>query len=180
MKNLSRYPSSKTWKMYARSKHSPKKFSGTKTKDVGNVGMGNSVKHKEIKPAEPSSVIEDKELTLPTLKMVDSEKYLQCYRTSELKLANSNFHIRIFYETQIISFSVLSRLREEGIGMEDLDKLQMELEMMLSNVVLRQRIIHAEIAQISVAEETKSKKTASLSLAKLVSKLQTTLKTLTV
>lgn len=53
--------------------------------------------------------------------------------------------------------------------MEDLDKLQMELEMMLSSCVLRQKTLHSEIAQILVAEETKSKKTASLSLAKLVS-----------
>lgn len=52
--------------------------------------------------------------------------------------------------------------------MEDLDRLQMELEMLLSNVVLRQKTLHSEIALITSAEETKPKKTASLSVAKNV------------
>ena len=64
--------------------------------------------------------------------------------------------------------SVLSRSKEEGVGIEDLDKLQTELELMLSNVVLRQRTLHTEISHISAAEETKLKKTASLSIAKIV------------
>lgn len=53
--------------------------------------------------------------------------------------------------------------------MDDLDKLQMELEMMLSNVVLRQRTLHAEIGQISMAEEMKSKRSAGMSVLRLVS-----------
>lgn len=62
----------------------------------------------------------------------------------------------------------MQRSPDDGVGMEDLDKLQMELEMLLSNVVLRQRTLHSEIALITSAEENKPKKTASLSLAKNV------------
>lgn len=69
----------------------------------------------------------------------------------------------------IYIIAVLSRSKEEGIGMEDLDKLQMELEMLLSHVVLRQRTLHSEISQISV-EETKAKRT-SLAVAKSVSEV---------
>lgn len=53
--------------------------------------------------------------------------------------------------------------------MEDLDRLQGELEMLLSNVALRQRTLHSEIALIASAEENKTKKTASISIVKSVS-----------
>lgn len=130
--------------MYGRSKHSPKKHHNSNKLKDGSGSSSSSTKQKDLKPAIEPPPSEDKEIPLPVLKMVDVEKHLQSYS------------------------SILQRSPDEGVGMEDLDKLQMELEMLLSNVVLRQRTLHSEIALITSAEENKPKKTASLSLAKSV------------
>lgn len=151
--------------MYSRSKHSPKKYGFAKSKD--SASTSNSGKLKDNRYSEIAPVIEDTEITLPVLKMVDSEKFLQCYRSG--KYYNVVL-LSMFIGSSISSHIILVLLRpkEECVGIEDLDKLQTELELMLSNVVLRQRILHTEITHISAAEETKSKRTASLSIAKIV------------
>lgn len=53
---------------------------------------------------------------------------------------------------------VLNRTKEEGVGMEDLDKLQLELETLLSAVAVRIRELNSEITTLSTAEERKDKK----------------------
>ncbi|KAL0118306.1 hypothetical protein PUN28_009152 [Cardiocondyla obscurior] len=63
--------------------------------------------------------------------------------------------------------SILKRSAEEGVGMEDLDILQLELETLLSAVVVRHRTLQDEIASLSSAEERRdrrSKSNKSLSL----------------
>lgn len=68
----------------------------------------------------------------------------------------------------LVYFLVLRRPKEEGVGVEDLDRLQIELEMLLSNVVLRQRTLHSEIEQMSTVEETRFKRT-NVSVSRTVS-----------
>lgn len=76
--------------------------------------------------------------------------------------------ILLFYDNE--HFLVLRRSKEEGVGIEDLDRLQVELEMVLSNVVLRQRTLHLELEHMSAAEETKFKRAGnSLSVSRTVS-----------
>lgn len=41
------------------------------------------IKQKDTKPADLNQYLDDKELTLPSLKMVDSEKYLQTFSASQ-------------------------------------------------------------------------------------------------
>lgn len=69
--------------MYPRSKHSPKKYALAKSKDSGNASTSNSGKLKDNRYSDIAPVIEDTEITLPVLKMVDSEKFLQCYRSGK-------------------------------------------------------------------------------------------------
>ncbi|XP_077264420.1 transcriptional adaptor 3 [Temnothorax americanus] len=57
--------------------------------------------------------------------------------------------------------SILKRTAEEGIGMEDLDTLQLELETLLSAVVVRHRTLHDEIASLFSAEERRDRRSKS-------------------
>lgn len=57
--------------------------------------------------------------------------------------------------------SILQRNAEEGVGMEDLDTLQLELEMLLSSVVVRHRMLQEEITNLSSAEERRDKRSKS-------------------
>jgi transcriptional adapter 3 len=49
--------------------------------------------------------------------------------------------------------NILKRTTEEGVGMEDLDTLQLELETLLSTVVVRHRTLQDEIISLSSVEE---------------------------
>jgi len=63
--------------------------------------------------------------------------------------------------------SILKRTAEEGVVMDDLDTLQLELETLLSAVVVRHRTLQDEIASLFSVEERKdrrSKSSKSLSL----------------
>ncbi|KAG5332278.1 TAD3B protein, partial [Acromyrmex heyeri] len=63
--------------------------------------------------------------------------------------------------------SILKRTVEEGVVMDDLDTLQLELETLLSAVVVRHRTLQDEISSLFSAEERKdrrSKSSKSLSL----------------
>lgn len=75
--------------------------------------------------------------SLPVLKSIDSARQLPRYCT------------------------ILQRNAEEGIGMEDLDTLQLELETLLSSVVVRTRTLQEEIASLSSAEERRDKRSKS-------------------
>ncbi|XP_015114435.1 transcriptional adapter 3-B [Diachasma alloeum] len=57
--------------------------------------------------------------------------------------------------------SILQRPVDEGVGMEDLDILQLELETLLSSVVVRNRMLQEEISCLSSAEERRDKRSKS-------------------
>jgi len=57
--------------------------------------------------------------------------------------------------------SILKRTAEEGVGMEDLDTLQLELETLLSAVVVRHRTLQDEIANLFSAEERRDRRSKS-------------------
>lgn len=63
---------------------------------------------------------------------------------------------------------MLNKSKDEGITMEDLDGLQLELETMLSSVAVRTRTLTSEIAALNVLEEQRDKK-GQLALLKIVS-----------
>ena len=75
--------------------------------------------------------------TLPVIKMIDNSKVLPRY------------------------YSILQRNAEDGITMEDLDILQLELEMLLSSVVVRSRILQEEISNLSASEERRDRRSKS-------------------
>lgn len=81
---------------------------------------------------------EGSEMTaLPVIKMIDNSKVLPRY------------------------YSILQRNAEDGINMEDLDTLQLELEMLLSSVVVRSRMLQEEIALLSASEERRDRRSKS-------------------
>ncbi|KAG7207698.1 hypothetical protein KM043_009316 [Ampulex compressa] len=87
--------------------------------------------------SDTSSESTETTMSLPVLKTVDNSRHLPRYT------------------------SILQRTVEEGIGMEDLDTLQLELETLLSSVVVRHRMLQDEIASLSSAEERRDKRSKS-------------------
>ncbi|XP_044019057.1 transcriptional adapter 3-A [Aphidius gifuensis] len=57
--------------------------------------------------------------------------------------------------------SILQRTTQEGVQLDELDTLQLELETLLSSVVVRYRMLQDEIVCLSSAEERRDKKTKS-------------------
>lgn len=74
---------------------------------------------------------------LPVIKTIDTAKFLPKY------------------------YSILQRNAEDGINMEDLDALQLELEMLLSSVVVRSRMLQEEISTLSASEERRDRRSKS-------------------
>ena len=58
-----------------------------------------------------------------------------------------------------ISFTVLQRTDEDGIGVEEIDTLQSELETLLASVAKRMRQLQAENKILSSWQDTKGKVT---------------------
>lgn len=88
--------------------------------------------------SESSSESTETTMSLPILKTADNSRHLPRYS------------------------SILQRTPDEGVGMEDLDTLQLELEMLLSSVVVRHRMLQDEIANLSSAEtERRDKRSKS-------------------
>ncbi|KAK0084617.1 hypothetical protein PV325_006725 [Microctonus aethiopoides] len=87
-------------------------------------------------------------LTLPVIKIADNNKLLPRYS------------------------SILQRTTDEGVGMEDLDILQLELETLLSSVVVRTRMLQEEITCLSSAEERRDKRSKSGKSLSLEKKLR--------
>ncbi|KYN00888.1 PREDICTED: transcriptional adapter 3-B [Cyphomyrmex costatus] len=57
--------------------------------------------------------------------------------------------------------NILKRAAEEGVAMDDLDTLQLELETLLSAVVVRHRTLQDEITSLFSAEERKDRRSKS-------------------
>lgn len=55
-------------------------------------------------------------------------------------------------------YLVLSRSVEDGVGMEDLDQLQHDLEKLLSTTAVRNRLLRSEIESIDRVEERRKNK----------------------
>lgn len=106
-------------------------------KAVIKVREGGKSAQSTLNNAEGSPESEDVSTFLSNLKIIDKEKQLPKY------------------------CSILQRSSEEGIGMEDLDALQMELEMMLSSVVLRSRALQEEITSFSSTDERRDRRSKS-------------------
>ncbi|XP_063235209.1 transcriptional adapter 3-B isoform X2 [Bacillus rossius redtenbacheri] len=98
-------------------------------------GSSSKTKGGEGGGAEPPA---PKELSFPLLKTVDNDRMLPRYS------------------------AVLHRTDDDGVGMEDLDALQLELEALLSAVVVRSRALTDEIQILSSAEEKREKKSVKL------------------
>ncbi|CAG2057919.1 unnamed protein product [Timema podura] len=94
-----------------------------------NVKTSSKPRSSEIAGDVPS-----KELSYPYIKVADNEHLFPRY------------------------FTVLNRSEEDGIGMEDMDALQLEMEAMLSTIVKRNYILNDEIQVMNTAEEKRDKK----------------------
>ncbi|CAL1675950.1 unnamed protein product [Lasius platythorax] len=66
--------------------------------------------------------------------------------------------------------NILKRTAEKGVGMEDLDTLQLELETLLSAVVVRHRTLQEEIANLSSVEERRDRRSKSGKSVPLINK----------
>lgn len=111
----------------------------TKGKQSPKKGSGkfkdSSKSSTKMKPIEvPESPTKEPVLSFPLLKTMDNSRTLPRYS------------------------AILNRTEEEGVGMDDLDALQLELEALLSAVVVRSRVLREEIQVLSNAEEKRDKK----------------------
>jgi len=97
--------------MSTKAKQSPKKGVG-KFKEYGK-GNNNKIKVSDSSDASGKECV----LSFPLLKVVDNDRMLPRYS------------------------AILNRAEDDGVGMEDLDALQLELEALLSAVVVRTRVL---------------------------------------
>lgn len=111
-----------------KTKYSVKKE--TKGKESTNY-QSNNGKHKDAR-SQSSDSPEEFDFAFPVLQTVDRTRHLHCYS------------------------SILNRNKEDAVTMEDLDRLQPELEVMFSCAALRAITLKAEIAALTNAEESKS------------------------
>lgn len=112
--------------MSTKAKQSPKKGVG-KLKEYGK-GTANKVRGSDSSDSSGKECV----LSFPLLKTVDNDRMLPRYS------------------------AILNRTEDDGVGMEDLDALQLELEALLSAVVVRSRVLQEEIRVLSNAEEKRS------------------------
>lgn len=131
------------------------KRTGKGGKDIGKVVPSTS-KSKESPAGKAKSkdldLIDDRDgviSSLPLFRMADNSRMLPRYT------------------------AVLARSEEDGVGMEDLDTLQLELEALLSCVAVRNRVIREEIKLLESAEEKRDKK-SKLALASGIKRGATT------
>jgi len=104
--------------MSSKAKQSPKKGVG-KLKEHGK---GNNSKTKGSDSSDSSG--KECVLSFPLLKTVDNDRMLPRYS------------------------AILNRTEDDGVGMEDLDALQLELEALLSAVVVRTRVLQVNTLQL--------------------------------
>ncbi|XP_014290402.1 transcriptional adapter 3-A [Halyomorpha halys] len=110
-----------------KTKYSSKKES--KGKDSANYQSNG--KHKDGR-SQSSETTEEFDFAFPILQTVDRTRHLHCYS------------------------SILARSKDEPVTMEDLDRLQPELEVMFSCAAIRVRTLKGEIAALTNAEENKA------------------------
>jgi transcriptional adapter 3 len=100
--------------MSAKAKQSPKKGVG-KLKEYGK-GNSSKIKGSDLLDSSGKECV----LSFPLLKTVDNDRMLPRYS------------------------AILNRTEDDGVGMEDLDALQLELEALLSAVVVRTRVLQVK------------------------------------
>ncbi|XP_067005455.2 transcriptional adapter 3-B isoform X2 [Anabrus simplex] len=105
---------------------------GKPTPKKGGVTKTKELERKSTSKTEPSP--KENVLTYPLIKTNDNDRALPRYS------------------------AVLHRTEEEGVGMDDLDALQLELEALLSAVAVRSRVLQEELQVLSNAEEKHDKK----------------------
>ncbi|XP_026289353.1 transcriptional adapter 3 [Frankliniella occidentalis] len=109
--------------------------SGTSSSTTSSSSVGNVTSGLDI-PLNPE-VREEPALTFPLTKTADTSRTLPRY------------------------YVVLTRTEEEGVMMDDLDQLQMDLESLLSKVAVRQRLLHSEILALNNSESNMDRGKAS-------------------
>lgn len=100
--------------MSNKAKQSPKKGVG-KLKECGK-GSNSKIKGSDSSDSSGKECV----LSFPLLKTVDNDRMLPRYS------------------------AILNRTEDDGVGMEDLDALQLELEALLSAVVVRTRVLQVK------------------------------------
>ncbi|XP_066593071.1 transcriptional adapter 3-B [Prorops nasuta] len=98
---------------------------------------GKSAQSSLLSSTDTTSEGTEMAMSLPILKIADNTRLLPRYA------------------------SILQRSAEEGVGMEDLDILQLELETLLSSVVVRNRMLQDEISSLSSSDERRDKRSKS-------------------
>ena len=73
-----------------------------------------------------------------------------------LTLINLIIYLYEIEKLFLFGFSVLVRTKEDGIGVEELDTLQTELETLLASVAKRMRQLESEIQTLSNWQDNKS------------------------
>lgn len=106
--------------MSTKGKQSPKKGAG-KLKEYGK-GNNSKIKGSDISDSSGKECA----LSFPLLKTVDNGRMLPRYS------------------------AILNRTEDDGVGMEDLDALQLELEALLSAVVVRTRVLQVMLLYLRV------------------------------
>ena len=123
----------------------------TSTSSSPNKGKGKGGKGKEkIEPKSDSSGIDLREcpLSLPEFATADHNKLIPRYSSGILN--HLVLRLKIFKP-----FLVLKRSEQDGIGFEDVDTLQIELEALLSATVVRKLRLKEEIKILSNLERYK-------------------------
>uniref|UniRef100_A0A069DYZ8 Putative histone acetyltransferase pcaf/saga/ada n=1 Tax=Panstrongylus megistus TaxID=65343 RepID=A0A069DYZ8_9HEMI len=109
-----------------KAKYSTRKDKG---KDSNNF-TGTNGKQKEVQ-SHSSEGTEEADFVFPILKTIDKARHLHCYS------------------------NLLNKNKDDGaVSMEELDRLQPELELMLSAAAVRSRTLQAEIDTLNQAEDT--------------------------
>lgn len=117
--------------MSGKGKQSSKK-TVVKVRESGKTAQSSMVNH-----SDTSTEATETTMSLTVLKTADNGRHLPKYA------------------------SLLKRTAEEGISMDDIDMLQLELETLLSSVVMRHRMLQEEIANLSSAEERRDRRSKS-------------------
>ncbi|KAK9499840.1 hypothetical protein O3M35_002801 [Rhynocoris fuscipes] len=125
------------------------KYSGKKDKNKDNNNFTNSNGKQKETQSQSSESPEEADFIFPILKTIDKARHLHCY-------SNRNAN------------------KEDGaVSMEELNRLQPELELLLSAAAVRCRTLQAELDAFNQADETAPEK-ASLILSQKKRKLNDT------
>jgi transcriptional adapter 3 len=96
--------------------------------------------------------LKDLPLRLPEFANGDHVNIVPRYSSGDYSQIKTNVHAMGII---VIFFSVLKRSESDGIGMEDIDTLQLELEALLSSTVVRKMSLREECKVLNEAEKYK-------------------------